>query len=160
LFGIVQVAGQPEQRRLDSAIATCCLTREVTSSERPYTATWTGTLRTGVPGLYTMSLFAQGAADLKIDRQTLIHTEASSDEAAEGHVTLAAGSHSVELVFRVSQGQGGLEWAWTPPGGVASIVPPSALSPPPGAAISKVVAANVLGGLQFQAVRSPFLTVP
>jgi hypothetical protein len=156
----VQVAGQPEQRRLDRAISTCCLTREVTSSDQPFTARWTGTLKAGIPGLYSMSLFAQGRSDLKIDQQAVIHTEASSDEPAEGHVTLEAGPHSVELVFRVSQGQGGLEWVWTPPGGVTSVVPPSALSPPPGAAVSPAVPASVLGGLDSQPIRSPFLTVP
>ncbi len=160
LFGIVRVNGQPDQRRLDGTLATCCLTRQVTWSDRPYTATWTGTLRAPLPGLYSMSLFSQGAAHLTIDRQTVIHTEASSDEPTNARVTLTAGSHSVELVFRVNGGQGGLEWIWTPPGGVTSVVPPSALSPPPGAAISQLVPAGVLGGFEMQPVRSPFLTVP
>jgi hypothetical protein len=107
-----------------------------------------------------MSLFGQGAVDLMIDRKTVIQTKASSDEPTNARVTLAAGSHSVELVFRVKGGRGGLEWVWTPPGGVASVVPPSALSPPPGAGVGPVVLADVLGGFEMQPIRSPFLTVP
>ena len=160
LFGIVRVDGQSEQRRLDGTLAACCMTRQVTWSDRPYTVTWSGTLRAPVPGLYSLSLFAQGAADLKIDKQTVIHTEASSDEATNAPVMLAAGPHSIELVFRVNGGPGGLELLWTPPGGSTSVVPPSALSPPPGAAVGPSVPADVLGGFQMQPVRSPFLTVP
>ena len=160
LFGIVRVAGQPEQRRLDATLATCCLSRQVTWSDSPYTAAWAGTLRAPTSGLYSMDLFAQGAADLTIDRQNIIHTDSPRDEPTKSSVTLAAGSHSVELVFRVNGGPGGLEWIWTPPGGVASVVPPSALSPPPGAAIGPVVPTSVLGGFEMQPVHSPFLTVP
>jgi hypothetical protein len=159
LLGVVEILGQPEQRRLDGALATCCLSRQVAWSDRPFTVRWTGTLKAPVGGLYTMSLFAQGAADLKIDRETVIHTDASSDEAATGAVTLAAGDHSVEVVFRVSGGSpGGIEWLWTPPNGELSIVPPSALSPPPGATLGQGVPMSALGGAQMQPVQSPFLT--
>jgi hypothetical protein len=159
LLGVVELPGQPEQRRLDGALTTCCLSRQVAWSDRPFTVRWTGSLKAPVGGLYAMSLFAQGAADLKIDRETVIHTDVSSDEAAKGTVTLAAGGHAVELVVRVSRGPGGIEWLWTPPNGELSVVPPSALSPPPGATLSQMVPMSALGGLEMQPVQSPFLTV-
>ena len=160
LLGVVELPGQPEQRRLDGALATCCVSRQVAWSDRPFTVRWTGTLKAPVGGLYAMSLFAQGAVDLKIDRETVIHTEASSDEASKAAVTLAAGSHSVELVFRVSGGPGGIEWLWTPPNGELSVVPPSALSPPPGATLGQDVPMSALGGGEMQPVQSPFLNAP
>jgi len=47
-----------------------------------------------------------------------------------------------------------------PGGGDPSVVPPSALSPPPGTTISRMVPMSALGGPEMQPVQSPFLTVP
>jgi hypothetical protein len=93
-----------------------------------------------------MSLFAQGAVTLKVDRETVISTEASSEVPTSGDVVLAAGPHSVEVTLRVTGGPGGLEWTWTPAGGVPSIVPPSVLSPPPGKILTPVVGPDQLEG--------------
>jgi hypothetical protein len=125
LLGVVDLPGQPgaetPRRRARDVLRLPAGRVE----RQAFTVRWTGTLKAPVGGLYAMSLFAQGAADLKIDRETVIHTDASSDEASKAAVTLAAGSHSVELVFRVSAGgPGGIEWLWTPPNGELSVVPP------------------------------------
>ncbi len=146
LFGTVRIAGRPEQRRVDGALASCCLSSEIQSMEQPFTATWTGTLKAPASGKYSMSLFAQGAATLTIDGDTVIHTEASSEFPTSGEAVMTAGPHAVEVALRVTGGPGGLEWTWTPPGGVQSIVPPSVLSPPSGKILTPVVGPDRLEG--------------
>ena len=114
--------------------------------EQPFTATWIGTLKAPASGKYSMSLFAQGAVTLKIDQETVIATEASSEVPTSGDVVLAAGPHSVEVTLRITGGPGGLEWTWKPPGGVPSIVLPSVLSPPPDKILTPVVGPDRLEG--------------
>ncbi len=65
-------------------------------------------------------------------------------------MTLAAGAHPVRVTFAGQDGPGGLEWVWTPPGGVPSIVPPDALAPPPGAGIGPALAPDALGPADLQ----------
>jgi 4-amino-4-deoxy-L-arabinose transferase-like glycosyltransferase len=159
LYGVVQIVGRPVQLRLDRTLATCCLSRQVRSDGLAYVATWTGALNAPTAGQYGMSLLAQGAVDLKLDGESLIRADTPSDEPRTATVNLSAGIHAVDLTFRVSGGSGGLEWTWTPPGGVRSIVPPNALTPPARASIAPAVPFSELGALEFQPIDPVLETV-
>lgn len=155
LFGLVQMPGRPAQHRLDRTLATCCLREEVLAEGRPYTVTWTGNITAPVSGQYGMSLFAQGEATLRIDGQTIIRTDSPSDTPITGTLNMSAGAHPVQLVYQVSNSPGGLEWAWTPPGGTTSIIPFTMLSPPPRAGIEMIVPFSVLGQRDLQPTDLP-----
>ena len=159
LYGLVQIADRPDQHRLDGAIATGALSTEIHSDGHPYTATWTGALLAPATGVYSMTLFAQGQADLTLDGQPVIAIPGPGDQLAGGSITLSAGPHAVQLVYRVTDGPGGLEWAWTPPDGVQSIVPPAALAPPPHVASGPPVPPAILGKREFQPLDPPLNTV-
>ncbi len=165
LFGVLQPHDGdnqlPEERRLDGTLAFCCPTDLTDIAAKPFTATWTGTLTAPATGVYSMTLFTQGALDLKIDGQKVMHADGSSDTTLESSPNLTAGPHSVEVDLEVKGGPGGLEWIWTPPGGETSIVPPSVLSPPKHAGIGSEVPQSALGHPNEQpANASPLETVP
>jgi hypothetical protein len=164
LSGTVQIepTGQrPEQRRLDGTLAFCCLTDQLDARGQPYTTNWSGTVTAPSTGVYTMTMLAQGALDLRIDGNSVLHSDQSSDEPLEAPVELTAGPHSVTVDFAVNGGPGGLQWAWTPPGGEKSIVPPSALAPPDGAAIGDALPQEVIGPYKDQPQpAAPLETVP
>jgi hypothetical protein len=147
LYGVVRLSdpARAEQRRLDNTLATCCLSDGVHSDGKPYDVTWTGTLLAPVTGVYSMTLFSQGATVLKLDDRPVFQIPAPQDEAVAGAVDLQAGPHPITVTLHVDQGPGGLEWTWTPPGGVQSIVPPSVLIPPPGAGIGPPLTPAQLG---------------
>ncbi len=159
LYGIIQIPGRPEQRRIDGAIATCCLSEQANAGGRPYEAQWTGALTAPATGDYAIGLFAEGVADLKLDGRTVIRTNGERGDASSAAVRLTAGPHAVALSFHVATGPGSLEWTWTPPGGTLSIVPPSALSPPPGAGMGPPVSLGLLGTPEQQPAQSPLTTV-
>jgi hypothetical protein len=54
--------------------------------------------------------------------------------------------------MNVLRDPGALEWAWRPPGGEASIVPPAVLQPPPGAGSGPPRLAAELGSRDDQPV--------
>lgn len=159
LYGTVQVTGRPEQRRIDRTLANCCLSSQVRSDGLPYTVNWTGTLEAPVTGTYSMTLMAQGLATLQLDGRRVIVNSAPSEQPIGGSVELAKGTHSVEITFQVESGPGGIEWVWTPPGAEREIVPPSALSPPPGVTVGKAIPLEQLGALEFQPVVPALETV-
>jgi hypothetical protein len=150
----------PEQRRLDSTLANCCLSESLGSGGREYTIDWTGTLHAPVTGVYSMTLLAQGLTDLKIDGKSVIHIEEESDQATGGSVELTAGPHPVEVSYKRKDGPSAIEWAWTPPNGETSIVPPSALTPPPNSTVGDRVPQDVLGHGSAQPADVPPDTVP
>jgi hypothetical protein len=160
LLGTIQVGDRPAQLRIDQALADCCLSDHLRADGQPYTATWSGTLTAPTTGVYSMTLFAQGTVDLQVDGQSVIRRDGPSDEPIGGSATLNAGPHAVKLVYRVESGGGGLEWAWTPPGGQRSIVPPSALAPPPGAGVGPAAPPEALGKREYQPVLPPLDVVP
>lgn len=145
LFGIVTSEGRPEQRRLDGTLATGSVSAQIGIDGHLYTVKWIGTLHAPVKGTYGMGFFTQGKVDLRVDGQQVLHSDGPHDEPIEGHVDLQSGPHAVEVVYAVSNGSGALEWTWTPPGQQRSIVPRSALSPPPGAGVGPPVPFEVLG---------------
>jgi PA14 domain len=167
LLGIVQFVpaggnSQPmlEQRRLDSTLANCCLSESAGSGGREYTIDWTGTLHAPVTGVYSMTLLAQGLTDLKIDGKSVIHIEEESDQATGGSVELTAGPHPVEVSYKRKDGPSAIEWAWTPPNGETSIVPPSALAPPPNSTVGDRMPQDTLGHGSSQPTDVPPDTVP
>jgi hypothetical protein len=167
LLGVVQVgaagavgAAPREQRRLDGTLATCCLSESTISAGREYTANWTGTLQAPASGVYSMTLLAQGMADLRIDGNSVIHIDQVADQPTGGTVELTTGPHHVDVTFKQKDGPSAVEWVWTPPGGATSIVPPSALSPPPGTTVGNPVSQDVLGHGNDQPTDVPPDTVP
>jgi len=159
LFGVIEVQDR-SQRRLDATIATGGLTEEVHSGG-PFEATWTGTLNAPRAGRYEMALRAVGGpAALRLDGSSVIQANGESDEMIRNQVVLDAGPHSVELNYPVRHAPGVLEWIWKPPSGVESIVPPSALSPPPGAGVGSRLPLQTLGGPELQPIDQPAYTTP
>lgn len=167
LLGIVRINDtaqpKPEQRRIDGTLATCCLSDQVGISypySGIYTATWAGTLHAPATGTYSMALFSQGIIELRIDDRQVIYQGTPSDQTTEGAVELAAGPHAIRVEYKVQDSPGGLEWTWTTPGGVKSIVPPEVLAPPPGAGVGDPVPPSVLGKREFYPVEEPLKTIP
>jgi hypothetical protein len=159
LFGIINVPDR-SQHRLDATIATGGLTEEAHSGG-PFEATWKGTLNAPKTGSYQMALHvAGGAADLQLDGQSVVQVNGENDELVRREVTLDAGPHSVEITYHVRHAPGVIEWIWKPPSGVESIVPPSVLSPPPGAGVDSQLPFEVLGEPEFQPVDRPTFTTP
>jgi 4-amino-4-deoxy-L-arabinose transferase-like glycosyltransferase len=155
LFGVVTSAGRPEQHRLDGTLATGSMSAQARIDGHPYTVKWSGTLQAPAGGTYAMGFFTQGKVDLRIDGQQVLHSDGPRDEPIEGRVDLQAGPHAVEVVYAVSGTSGALEWTWTPPGGQRSIVPRSALSPPPGAGVAPPVPFAVLGNFDAMPTEQP-----
>jgi hypothetical protein len=160
LLGAIQVGDRPTLLRIDQTLADCCLSDHIRADGQPYTATWSGTLTAPSTGVYSMTLFAQGMVDLQVDGQSVIHRDGPSDEPVGGSATLSAGPHAVKLVYQVDSGGGGLEWAWTPPDGVRSIVPPSVLAPPPGAGVGPAAPPSALGKREDQPDLPPLDVIP
>jgi hypothetical protein len=159
LFGIIEAPGR-SQHRLDATIATGGLSEEFHSGG-PFEATWRGTLNAPKTGPYEMALRAVGGpAELRLDGNSVVQANGESDEAVRNRVALDAGPHSVELTYHVRHAPGVLEWIWKPPSGVESIVPPSVLSPPPGAGIEPERPFNLLGDREFHPVDQPTYTTP
>jgi hypothetical protein len=144
LLGVVTGEGLPEQRRLDGTLSMETMVRETHILDRPFTVKWTGTLRAPVSGIYAMSCFTQGKLDVRTDGRSVLHSDGPRGEPVEGRIDLQAGPHAVEVVQEVRGSSGGLEWTWTPPGAERSIVPRSALTPPPGAGVGPPLPAEAL----------------
>jgi hypothetical protein len=155
LYGVVRTEGSAEQRRLDPTLATCCLSAQARADGRASTATWIGSLHAPVTGVYSMTLLSQGAISVKIEGSTVFEAGEPSDQPRGFTVDLSEGAHSVEIVYTVKQGPGGIEWVWTPPGGTTSIVPPSALSPLDGAGVGPPLSPEALGPWERQPVDMP-----
>ncbi|MDQ6692843.1 MAG: glycosyltransferase family 39 protein [Chloroflexota bacterium] len=159
LYGVITMNEKPEQHIVDATLATCCLGGVVHAEGHDYTAHWTGTLAAPSTGVYSMTLFAQGSISLAIDGKPLFQSDKGSDNPTGAEVSLTKGPHTVDIMFKVADpSPGGIEWIWMPPGGVTSVVPPSALSPvSPGGSISlNPVPTNLLGKNEQQPTDAPF----
>ncbi len=163
LYGVVQIGGRQVQHVIVSTLANGSQSGDFHADGNSYTTTWSGTLNVTTPGDYQMSIFAANQIELQIDGQTVITQSTNADGAffnTPVPVTLSAGAHTVLCTSHVTEGQGGLEWMWTPPGGSPSIVPPDALAPPPGVTVGPVVDAATLGIRDFQPVPVPLIIAP
>jgi hypothetical protein len=159
LFSIIDVPGR-SQHRLDATIATGGLSEEFHSGG-PFEANWRGTLNAPKTGPYEMALRAVGGpVELRLDGNSVVQANGESDEVVRNRIALDAGPHSVELTYHVRHAPGILEWIWKPPSGAESIVPPSVLSPPPGAGVDSELSFDVLGDREFQPVDNPTFTTP
>lgn len=133
LYGVARVEGHPEEHYLTNALAQCCLNELLRNDGKPYTVDWAGTLDAPATGSYTMTLMMHGTGFLKIDDREVIRRDQSSEESFSAGIELSAGKHTIELSMSSGNTRGDIELRWTPPGGIDSIVPTSALSPPEGA---------------------------
>lgn len=159
LFGIVEVPGR-SQHRIDVTIAIGSLCEEIHSGGS-FEATWRGTLRAPKTGGYQMALRAVGGtAELRLDGKSIVQSNGENDELVRSEITLDTGPHAVEITYHVRHAPGGIEWIWKPPDGVESIVPPSVLSPPPGAGVDSRLRFEILGQPELQPVDNPMFTVP
>jgi hypothetical protein len=146
LFGTIRGAGVQPEQRLDGTIATGSLRDEVNADGYPFDARWTGFLAVPRSGRYVLSLVSEGLATLRLDGRTVIRSTTTADTTTEVPINLARGRHAVELTYSLGSTGGGLEWSWTPPGGRESIVPPSALEPPPGKGVGPPLSTSPLVG--------------
>lgn len=144
LFGTIRAAAAHPEQRLDGTLATGTLRGEIDAGGGPFVAQWEGYLRAPRAGLYQLSLRSEGPVELVVDGRTVLHTDATTDTTTRRSVFLRAGRHPVELTYHVDRSGGRLEWSWRPPGGRESIVPPSALEPPPGRGVSTRLPADAL----------------
>ena len=110
----------------------------------PFVAEWRGYLRVPRTGVYDVFLRSEDPVQLKLDGQTVIRTNAALDMTNRRSFLLRAGRHPVVLTYHVNGSGGGLEWGWKPPGGRESIVPPSALEPPPGKGVSTRIPSSAM----------------
>jgi hypothetical protein len=149
LFGRIRRDAGPDLERLDETVATCCLQDDVGASRR-YVVTWSGTLAAPRAGSYGMALLTQGEARLTVDGELVLRSDSAADTVTRARVPLAVGRHDVRLVYRVDGTRGGIEWTWTPPGRTESIVPPSALRPPPGAGVGLPLPVSTLRVLALE----------
>jgi hypothetical protein len=158
LFGTVRMDGKPDQLRIDQAIASCCVSEQVSAAGRTYRVLWAGSLIAPTSGSYTMSLQSDGEAVLSIDGRDVVRSN-RPEPFVNAAVELTAGTHRVELVFQ-GTGPGAIEWAWTPPGGRMSIVPPSALRPAQNGVISPALPPSLFDPGRTDREESPLDLTP
>ncbi|HST04423.1 MAG TPA: PA14 domain-containing protein [Chloroflexia bacterium] len=159
LYAVLQQAGKQDMHFFSHTVAHCCLSEQVQDGGKPYTVTWSGALDAPVTGAYTMTLLAEGAATLQLDGSVIIATGAASDTPSVASVSLPAGKHTVELMVAVDNTRGDMEWRWTPPGGEDSIVPPSALTPPPNVGVGPPLDLKLYRGENVDLQYTPLETV-
>lgn len=146
LAGVIRYNNAPQgkQLRLDNALFTCCLFDETRAEGRTISGTWQGTLLAPQAGEYEFSLVVEGEATLKIDGATVLRTDANGGTGV-GKITLSPGKKPIEVSLISVRGSGGLELIWKPPAGERSVVPPAALTPPPGAGLGDPISLAELG---------------
>lgn len=160
LLATVQAQGFPEQKRIDGTLASCRAAGEGLEGNQATAINWQGTLDAPASGVYSMTLFVEGQATLKIDGKPIISADKPLDEPLGGTIQLTQGKHLVSLDYSFGSVSGCVEWTWLPPGGQKSIVPPSVLSPPEQAGVSDPVPQKQLGSVDQQPKDDPIETIP
>ncbi len=132
LRGQLSFAGSPPVERVDRAIGFRDMMK-VLRLEPPLTADWQGTLMLPSTGNYSFALDATGAADITLDRRTLITIPPGGTnlQTQTATLTLTAGPHPITIHYSWERAVGMLEVLWTPPGGKSEIIPPEAFVPTP-----------------------------
>jgi hypothetical protein len=106
---------------------------------------WTGSIRVARPGRHAFRFFVNGVTvDLAV-ADLALHVDGLEEQSAEREVDLREGVHPVTLTMNVHRDPGALEWAWRPPEGEESLVPPAVLQPPSGAGSAPPRSAAELG---------------
>ena len=128
LLGRVEVGGRPPQTRQDNALATCCLQDLLGAGNAPFSARWSGTISVTTPGVHEFRFNSAYPLRFWISGIELLDVQGGGEFTTAAD--LPAGSHAVEIAVQAHERQTGVfEWAWLPPGGELSIVPPDALAP-------------------------------
>lgn len=156
LLGTFISPGRPMQLRVDGTLATGGLQSDVGVTEG--SVRWTGTLLAPTSGLYQMRLASQGAAEVRIDGRVALAMPGTDEEKPPAvDLDLTAGAHPIEICLDLAYGKpNAVEWRWTTPGELESIVPPSALAPPPGAGVGPALPWLALGPPDLQPADQPF----
>jgi len=127
----------------------------------PFTALWTGTLRVPATGRWGFTFYTHGGTvELRADGRTLFRSTGEGEHVSGFDQDMVTGNYALELEYRVSRAPGAIQWAWTPPGGAASIVPPSVLRPPTGSTVGSARDIRELGPVRFQRAQRPMELVP
>ena len=88
-----------------------------------------GLIQIPVDGVWRFGLGADQSAQLFIDGQMVINDDSShSYRWRSGTVDLEAGLHRFEVRYWEGWSSAGLVTSWTPPGGVETVIPPSAFT--------------------------------
>ncbi len=161
LLGTYSAPGVPEQLRLDGAIAAMSLGADFDFDEE-WTARWRGTLMAPADGPYLFGFMTHGGTvEMTLDGGPPRRTTGDEERIERFEpVRLARGPHTLEIVYRVAHRPAAIDWIWTPPGGVESIVPPSALRPPEAAGPRPPLSSETLTTLRKRRRGTPFLFTP
>jgi hypothetical protein len=150
LLGRIEIPGRPAILRLDGAIASGGFTEEMDDGES-FDGVWTGSLRVSEAGRHAFKFYTHGGmVELTVGNAPLVRTEGTAEQITVSEIDLAPGLYPVRLTFHAAHRPGALEWAWKPPAGVESIVPPSVLVPPDGAGLGPPLGAAELGTRALQ----------
>ncbi len=149
LLGRFEFPNRPSFVRLDGAIASGEFNEEV-RYHGPYRAEWTGSIRVARGGRHAFRFFVNGVTvDLAVGRAVL-HVDGLEEREVVLEADLEEGVQPVTVTMNARRDPAALEWAWTPPDGETSIVPPSVLLPPPGAGSGPARTAAELGSRDDQ----------
>jgi hypothetical protein len=150
-----------EQLRLDGALAAMSLGADFDLDDA-WTATWTGTLLAPADGPYTFGFMTHGGTvEMSLDGGPSRRTDGDGETLTHlAPVPLARGPHAVKIVYRVVHRPAAIDWIWTPPGGVESVVPPSVLRPPAGAGPRPPLSEDDVAKLRSLRRGTPFLFTP
>lgn len=159
LLGVYVDPQGREQRRLDATLGAMSLQEDMGISASGWVATWRGTLLAPVDGDYVFAFFTNGGTvELLLDGAPAFRTTDNPEKLERARpLALRKGPHDVRIVYRVVHMPAAIDWIWTPPGGEESIVPPSALRPPPDAGPGPPLSREVLATLRW---RPPSLMRP
>jgi RHS repeat-associated protein len=95
-----------------------------------FSVSWSGVLADLGPGTYAFSVTADDGVVLLIDEKPVIEdTRAVGARTLKAEVTLAAGSHRIELQYLQKRDEPRVALSWTPPGGSAALLEASVARP-------------------------------
>ena len=160
LLGVYSGSTGTDRSRLEATIASMSLNEE-TGFGTDWTASWRGTLLAPADGYYQFGFRTHGGTvEMRLDGRPLWRTRGDQEKTERGGgVTLRRGPHEVAIAYRIVHSPGGIEWFWTPPGQPESIVPPSALRPPPEAGPGPPLPERQLAAARWGG-RSPLMFAP
>jgi hypothetical protein len=161
LLGTYSAPKLPTQLRLDATLAAMSLGADF-DFDGEWTARWRGTLVAPADGPYVFGFLTHGGTvEMTLDGGPPRRTAGDSEKIQHFEpVPLSHGPHAVEIAYRVEHRPAAIDWIWTPPGGVESIVPPSALRPPSDAGPQPPLPPETLTELRARRRGTPLLFVP
>jgi len=124
-FANPNFTGSPVLERIDPRLDVYF---HLTPLPRPYSVEWSGAIEIPYEGIYTFGVRAVDAAELYLDDELLLRTQAP-DRLSEESIMLQPGLHTLRLTFRDLTGRSRIHLYWTRPGGEREIIPSSYLWP-------------------------------